>query len=77
MFHSQYKSLLGEGVFNADGTPPLLLLAATFLTDVDLYRWNVEVRSTYLCYTYETFNLIWSHKIPPSNVSTIFYSGTC
>ena len=30
MFQSQYKSLLGEGVFNADGSPPLFLLAITF-----------------------------------------------
>ena len=34
MFHGQAKSLLGEGIFNADGTT-LLLLALAFLTDHD------------------------------------------
>ena len=44
MFLSQFTSLLGEGVFNADGTQLLSLHLA--VTDPDNRR-NVEVR-TYL-----------------------------
>ena len=53
MLYSQFKSLLGEGVFNADGTP----LPSATLTLLDwswLNRGHVEVGYIY-CYT-KTFN---------------------
>ena len=42
----QFKSLLGEGIFNSDGMPPFLL--ALYLSDWSwLIRWNVEVSTHY------------------------------
>ena len=73
-FHSHFKSLLGDGVFNVDGTSFLCLVALTPLTDHD---WIDEMwKCVHITLNIRLSSLTRTSKVPPSNDPTIFHSRT-
>jgi hypothetical protein len=69
MFRNQLDSLLGEGVFNADGMPSIIFLTLTLLTGHD---WSGEMwKYVHVTATLVSATLTRNLKVPPGDDSTI------